>query len=171
METRLARRKIRESINIPEHRPASNISFGWPLKELAPSQCNWYFEINLAVSVQGCTHYDCDIHLPTHVFCASSAELLHTHSFRALLVCCTCTCKFTRILCVSFLLYMDIHTLSLAFVIKGQVRPLYIVLTMGDWPETSIIFFDIKILGPAHRNCRLSPKHLLTGKTQSNHDI
>ena len=26
-------------------------------------------------------------------------------------------------------------------------------------------------LGPAHRNCRLSPTHFLTGKTQSNHDI
>ena len=32
-----------------------------------------------------------------------------------------------------------LYTLSLAFVIKGQARSLYIVLTMGDCPETSII--------------------------------
>ena len=40
--------------------------------------------------------------------------------------------------CVSLVLYMDTHTLLLAFVIKGQVRHLYIVLTMGDWPGMSI---------------------------------
>ena len=39
----------------------------------------------------------------------------------------------TAIVCV-------LRTLSLDFVIKGQVRSLYIVLMMGDWPETSIIF-------------------------------
>ena len=49
--------------------------------------------LNLAVSVQVCTHNDRGIHLRTHISCALSAELLHTHFFSAFLLV-GCTCKF-----------------------------------------------------------------------------
>ena len=61
----------------------------------------------------------------------------------------------------------------------GRVRdtslPACVIIDVIDVLEEKNQIVSFKginqILGPAHRNCRLSPPHFLTGKTQSNHDI